>query len=415
MLAQRVLLGVLLIPAGALGAVGPLHGEPQPPATTLLEQGPLGRAAVVAVVEVEEVHDVVLSRGGLGQQIALCRVLEALKGPEAQGARVAVKVVGHRPTLDPRQPSIPYFKRGVKGRFVAFLGQREDGHAYDLIDLYAARGPDAEGRLAAVRAAARLARIEEAGLKARETLAWLLEALGSEHRWLQGHAARDAHHLLSVAPAAFDARARERLGRIAGRVRDPDARWWLGRLLERLRDEAGAAPLGPRHDPWERAFLALVTTEERLAAALAVLEEPQPFEQRRARVRWIWAEAEPSLRRALVEATAARHEAAWVAEWRLRYPGEEDPEVREALVRAVGILGSAADVPWLIERSHNPRLLRPALVALARRATPEARARLEAVARAMEQGGALAPDVPLEWLRWLCTEGLGDPEGSGGR
>lgn len=409
------LAGGLLPALVVAGSAGLLGAEPaRVPATTLLEQGPLGRATLVILATVDEVRDVVISRGGLGQQIVFLKVERTFKGEAAVDSRVAVRVVGHRPTLDPTRPSIPYFKQGVAGRFVLFLGQREDGHAYDLQELYGARGMEGDGRIEAVAAAARLERLLEPTIKGRATLAWILEALEGGNPWLVRHAARDAHHLLGVDPRAFDAAGRVRLTRLASSVRDVDARWWLGRLVERLQQEAVPAQPGPSLDAWQRAFLALATSEERRSAAELCLRGAGAGDAGRARLQWLWLEAEPSLRSSLVDLSVDLQQATLVTEWRARYPGEDDAEVRERIVRAVGALGGQQDVAWLLERTRNPLQLRSGLLALARIGGAAARSRIEEVAAALEAGEPAPRGVSLAWVRWLLSPEFRQSERTGG-
>ncbi len=410
------LVGCLLPALVVAGSAGLLRAEPpRLPATTLLEQGPLGRATLVILATVDEVRDVVISRGGLGQQIVFLRVERTFKGDAAVSARVPVRVVGHRPTLDPTRPSIPYFKRGVEGRFVLFLGQREEGHAYDLQELYGARGMEGDGRIEAVAAAARFERLLEPTIKGRATLAWILEALDGGNPWLVGHAARDAHHLLGVLPRAFDAAARARLTRLATTVRNADARWWLGRLVERLQADALPQEPGPALDAWQRAFLALATTEERRSAAELCLRGAGASESQRTRLQWLWLEAEPSLRRFLVDLSVDLKLAALLAHWRARYPGEDDAEVRESIVRAVGALGGQEDVAWLLERTRNPLQLRSGLLALARIGGAAATQRIQEVAAALEAGEPAPTGVSPAWVRWLLSPEFRESERRGGR
>jgi HEAT repeat protein len=61
-----------------------------------------------------------------------------------------------------------------------------------------------------------------------------------------------------------------------------------------------------------------------------------------------------------------------------RFSCESDVAVREAIVRAVGLLGDETAVPWVVERGDDPALFKAACYALARIRTPGAIERLTA-------------------------------------
>src|SRR5206468_382916 len=66
---------------------------------------------------------------------------------------------------------------------------------------------------------------------------------------------------------------------------------------------------------------------------------------------------------------------------RSTYEREQDAAVREAIVRAVGLLGDDGDVAWLVARAEQPSLVRAVAFALARVRTDAALAALRAIAR----------------------------------
>jgi hypothetical protein len=81
---------------------------------------------------------------------------------------------------------------------------------------------------------------------------------------------------------------------------------------------------------------------------------------------------EPEVRAWLVDWLAESGHASTLPALRAAYGREDEPLVREALVRAVGLLGTDADVAWLVERLGSARLVEAALLALARVRSPAA-------------------------------------------
>ena len=86
---------------------------------------------------------------------------------------------------------------------------------------------------------------------------------------------------------------------------------------------------------------------------------------------------------------------------RASYAHEEDPEVRSAVIRAHGLLGGDADVPWLEARLGNARLVETALLALARLRTPTARKALEAFREQRLKGSEEDQELAEKVLRLL--------------
>ncbi len=83
-------------------------------------------------------------------------------------------------------------------------------------------------------------------------------------------------------------------------------------------------------------------------------------------------------------------------------------DVRERIVRTVGLLGGAADVPWIAERLRSPTVRRAALIALARIGTKPARAQLvrAQVKSTAEEG---------RWIEYLLSPAFGAGERKAGR
>jgi len=336
------------------------------------------------------------------------------KGPARAGETIAVIAVGHRPTLDPTRPSIPYFQKGTSGRFVFFLGQREGGMAWLLEDLLAARGAEGEARVHAVEAVSRLAAMSDARAKSRETLRWSLQALRSPSPWLAGLAARDLYHLANLDPSCFDEEAVARMRRAAETSAAPDPRWWLGRAIQQVTRGSSATAedaAGTELDAWQRAFLRAPDAEARAAAVLRVLEDRSPAGLDR--LRWGWAECEPTLRVQLVEASALLDRRDLLDEWMRLYAGEEDVGVRVAMLDGVGRLGSPEHVAWLGERVASPLVRRAALLALARIRSPEALDRLRQAATVLDRGEASERELS-EWIRWLASDSFKDQEETSG-
>jgi hypothetical protein len=374
-----------LVVGAAARAAGAGDGEP-PSALTALEAGPYRSADAVLVGRVAHVTNVRAPGGTLGRQVARVRVERVFKGDHEAGDQVAVTVHGQRPTLDPARPSIPYFRAGEEQRFVLFLVRSRTGATYRLHTLYDAGGKVGDEKIAAVAAVAEVAALSDPDARARRTVSFLVAGLKASGRWTKAHAARELTYLAGVAPAAIDAATAARIRRLPPAALTPDQRFWL-RILFQLLAERGPAEKRPSDasdaetDPWRQAFLATSEPEARKTSLARLAASGKDAVERHGW--WAWSRVEPSVRVWFARLLGDRA-ATTAARMRAAYAGEEETEVRSAIVRAVGLLGAEEDVRWLAERLGNIALRRTALLALARVRTADARAHLEEARQAAE-------------------------------
>jgi hypothetical protein len=96
------------------------------------------------------------------------------------------------------------------------------------------------------------------------------------------------------------------------------------------------------------------------------------------------------------------------------YDRETDPTVREAIVRATGLLGDATDVPWLVAQASDPSLAKPLAFALARVRTDPALVALREVGR---RARAATPpdDETARLVEYLQTPAFVEAERAAGR
>jgi len=392
------ILGRALLTCLALLLLGAVARAEDVPATTALEAGPFRRATAVLVVQVLEVTDFRTPGGALGQQVVRARVLETLKGSAEPGSDVPVLVVGQRPTLDPQQPSVPYFRKGRQERYVLFLGRAPGRVAWRLQTLYDAEGLVGAEKIAAVKAVAGWSKIADADAKAQRTLRVLLPMLTSQGKWARPHAARELAYLAQVRPDVFDSRTLGQLNRVAAVGANEDVRFWLRRALQTVQQQAGAGSPRPAKgagaDPWRDAFEDAPGPDDRRQLLSHLLDTGGDTLQ--AQVWWAWARLEPSGRLWLLGALVRVRPEGAVAGLRVVYASATSDMVREGIVRAVGLLGSGEDVAWLAARLESPTTRRAALIALARIRTEEA---LDRLRRAREESRG----DEARWLDYLLS------------
>lgn len=358
-----------------LEAGGPGEDAERGPPLTALAAGPLGRSTHVVLGEVLE------RQGEREISIVRVRVERWLRG-HADEPEIHVLVGGPAPTADARRPSAPYFSGKAGASYLLFLARRERGTAFALENRIEVAGLEAQEKVAAVEAQIGLAAIAEPEERARRVLAHFLTALTAPGAWTRANAARELNYLATVRPQAFAPVARLRLQRVAdGPATAPAVRTWLRNLLTVLGPEGDDAAAGrtepPAPQPEDRApelgpaAGAALPVADRIGALDAALARSGADAPRRALV--LYREiAQPPIRAWLVDWLAESGHAAALPLLRLAYATEDEPVVREALVRATGLLGSEADVPWLVERLQNARLVEHALLALARVRSPAA-------------------------------------------
>jgi len=370
------LFGIALLAAsGSLAGVAAAR-KPVPPLTGL-EAGPWARADAVLHARVERVLDVRAPGGTKGRQVVHAKVLAVYKGLVKKDTEITLVVLGQRPTLDPAQPSLPYFRSGQQTRHVLFLGRADGAFAWRLQTLYDAEGRAGAQRVRAVEAVATWSAQTEIVTKAQLVVKDLLRMLGSGGAWTKTHAARELAWLARARPESFSRKDQSRLRRTAPLATSSDQRFWLRRTLTSIAARASTAKRDVvETDPWRRTFLGTTEPTERAALLTHLLHRGGALYKRHAW--WAWRRLEPSLRVAFVDALASAKRLDEAASLRRAYGTEDETEVRGRIVRALGFLGGDADVAWLIARTNNERLRRSALLALARIGSPLARLQLKA-------------------------------------
>ena len=390
-------------------------GEPCP--TTALEASAFDPADLVIVGQVLSVKQVRSPGGGRGQQLVRVAIENVLKGRAAAGSEISVMVIGQRPTLNPEQPSVPYFSEDKLDRYVLFLARDPGQFAYRLRTLFEGRGSLGKEKIAVSQAVGRLAAIPSEEEKARRTLAALLAMSKGTGTWTKSFAARELNTLAAARPDVFDARTRARLQRMPSMVLTPDQRFWFKRLFKTL-SIAGAMPsradpgdeAEQEQDPWRATFLSASDAEQQKQMLTRLLTGGGEALSRHAG--WVWHEMDPSLRLWYVRAVGEAGVHSEAGRLRRLYATEEETEIREAIVRTVGLAGGEDDLDWLIRRADNLGLRRAALLAIARIHRPAGTAFLE-----KEHKAALsaARRTEAQWLEYLLGETFAEAERRAGR
>ena len=384
------------------------------PPLTGLEAGPFARADAVLLAKVLSMTDVRAPGGAAGRQVVTAEVIEAYKSPPAPdglepAATFALIVLGQRPTLDPARPSEPYFRRGDTGTYVFFLARATGAYAWSLQTLFDAQDRDGRAKAAAVSAVGTWRGITDPQARAQRTLRDLLAMAVAADAWTRTHGARELAWLAQARPDVFDAASQARIARLLPTARSADQRFWLRRILALLdargTDGSSTGPVA-EEDPWRATFLESQDPQERQALLTRLLAPGNPAFGQQAW--WAWQRLEPSMRAWFVDALVETGHREAVAELRRAYAGEEDPDVRAALVRAVGRLGGAEDVGWLAARVANLPLRRVALLGLARIRTEEALSRLRQV-RSVSDADTAA------WIEHLLSPEFLEAERRAGR
>ncbi len=394
------------------------------PALTALAAGELGRSTHVALGTVTSLKDV------RGMAIAHVAVERWLRGVFA-APTITVMVGGPRAGLEAKRPSLPLLERRTGVTYVLFLVQREEGEAFTLENRQVIEGLEGLERVRAVEAQVELAAIPDVELRARGVLQHFLAALESRGAWTRANAARELNHLALVRPEVFSESARARITRAAEGPASPTVRSWLSTLARRLdalpapaqgsRPTATfgtpqptllAPPLAPAAAPTGGA--PIPDAEQTLTRLDTQLEE-SGAEAPRVALQLLRRLAEIRQRVFVIDWLAAAGHAEALGGLRAFYAQEEEPDVRAAVIRAHGLLGGEADVPWLRERLGNARLVETALLSLARIRTPAARAALEAF-RVQRLGGGEEDQELARKVEHLLSPAFEEAESaSGGR
>lgn len=421
------------IAAALLAALGwslvtgdPLHADEKPAVPRV--QAPLTdvervlREGVVTVV-VGQVRQVQSIRQ---QQIVHHTVTRQLLG-ERVGSPVTILVPGPGPRLDKKAPSGAWFRGSDRRRHVLFLKQGLGGHAFEFHRKVEAEGPIGDEKILAIVEELRLARIVGDEQRAQETITWLLAQLDATGMWTRIHAARELRQAATSRRDLFDARRHARI-KSALRSRLPrDARTWLQDLDRYLE----TTPRPPRPatststDPAARDEPGLTALEKSWRELYREKDPSGRREQLRSlsgrrlsrqveRLYYAWRISESETRllilTLLVEA-GPKDLAAWI---RRRYADAEDREIRRALVRNLGFVGSDADVAWLVARSRNPHFQRTAWLALARIRSPTALTYLEAARANLRRSSDADAAFSIQWLDHLLSSEFEKGQNSGG-
>jgi hypothetical protein len=420
-------LGVLALAFAAATATPVAAGDapsaPPREALTSLEAGALARADAVVLAHVRLVAP---ARGG-APTLARARVERCLLGTAS--GEVTVFVGGPRSADRPAdRPLEPWFtgtalgERG--GRHVLFLRATRQGSGFTLEGLFEAEGEEGAEKTQVLAQELRLALEPDPARRRGLVVAHLLRLVEAERPWSRLHGAQELLWLAGRVRGALDETALAAIESRLARSYERPVRVALAAALDRVEPgrsarAPAARPSGPPDDPpalppplpplppepappspsgpgavpapppaapagaasaeVARLRAALATAEGREArlealSALARAGGASVADDLAARL------ADPDARvreraAALLGDVGARGALAAVLE---RFPGEDDPAAREALVRAAGLLGDESTVAWVTPRGEEPGLFRAACYALARLRTPAAIERLTA-------------------------------------
>ena len=380
-----------------------------PDPLTSLEAGVLPRADLVVLGKVR----IVRPAGPGGPTIARVGIEKTIRGTPPDDD-LTLFVGGPRNTADASRPSTDYFEGRTAGRYVLFLTRTPNASGYELASLFLADDLVGNEKVRVLVGELALQAVTDPLERARQTVPFLVGLLSAEFPWTRVHGAKELSTLSISAPRAFPPETLAEIEAARRGAVDEAARIYLGRVVERLGTgtvDAGAPRAGaPRRriDPSPtaaflkaRGALATCTSAPERVRTLSVL------------AREGGEAAAPDLLGALTrdpDATVRERAAVLLGDVQApealapvlaAFATEKDGTVREALIRAAGLLGNASTVPWLVERLESRPLWTALAYAFARLRTPAALAALEDLrSRAC---GAVPPDDALvrlvEYLR----------------
>jgi hypothetical protein len=358
------------LPCAVARADAPKEAAPPPdPAPGGLDPGLVARAPTVLLGRVAWV------RPGIGgaQHLSRVDVERTIRG-RVPGRSVTLFLAGPPPEADARQRG--RLEGQVGRRFVLFLSPTRGGSGHQVEALFSAE--DAVGAEKAAFLAAEFAPAEGSAGDARaRRVSRLLEALARGGAWTRAQAAALLRLLADADASSFPESAHAELRSALSRAADPASRAHLAAVLERLAPPAdGGGKAGGAASRLRRHFREAEGDDARCLALTSLAREAKG----EALGDLLAAAADPSPRvreRAAVLAGDVAPERALSALLD-RFASEEDPAVREAIVRAVGLARGFESVPWLVERERHDATRRAALYALARVGGPDADAALAA-------------------------------------
>jgi hypothetical protein len=346
---------VLALAALFAPAVRALAEDPAPGSQDLV----VPRSPVVVLARVAWVKPGV----GGAQHVARLEVERALRGSAEAAPTVFLAGPSSRADLRLRGR----LENEVGRRSVFFLSRTGRGSGWVIDALFSAEGTAGSEKAAVLEREIAIEDVADPAERRRESVSLYLDVLARGGAWGRSHASR---HLLALAAdgsEAFPDTAPGEVSAALARAVDPRARAALEGVLLRIADGQGTGPR-PRQAPdaetrrrhWREAEgddarLVALTAYARAAGPSAreelsaAAEDSSPRVRERAAVLLGDLRAKEALPRLLE-----------------RYPIEADAAVREAVVRAVGLAGDEASVPWVIERSREEPTRRAALYALAR-------------------------------------------------
>jgi hypothetical protein len=412
--------------------------RPAREALTRLEAGELGRSDAVVLAQVRVA---VPGRAG-APTLARAAVERTLKGAAKGEVTVFVGGPrgADRPTdraLDPWFTGAALGERG--GRYVLFLRTSREGSGWSLEGLFPADDEEGREKAQVLEDEIRLAAEPDVARRRGETVAHLLRLVEAERPWSRLHGARELAWLAEKVPGAIDDEALRAIEALHARASEKGVRGALAAAIDRVEPgrslrpppappagtepfpgsddvpaprpaadppparspDGPAAPPAPGPAPGAAAGgpvvpaaapapAALAAEVPRLREALAAANGPAArLDALTSLARAGKSSVTEDLARHLSDADAVVRERAAVLLGDVlataalprvlaRFACEDDPAVREALVRAAGLLGDETTVPWVVERGADPALFRAACYALARIRTPAAIGRLTA-------------------------------------
>ncbi len=379
-----------------------------------VEAGPWARAGAVVVIQVEHVRRD--PRVPIGPSLVRGTVRAVLKQPPPRpgveplvpGAPLVVGILGGRPAGGTdAQASVPLLAEDDRGRHVVFLAPSSSASAWEAQALFSAEGLEGEQKVAALQRLGQLSAIEDPVRRRREVLEWLFDALREPRTWTRENAAREFVWIARHHPAALDAPARLRLRRAAAGATSRAQREYLVRALSFLSDAPPPRSSAATSDPSERWRAAMERAPDAATqAGLLISRHREAVGSGRAAawrdLHWAWSAVVPEARLGWLRALRAGAAPDEAAVWRAYYAREADHAVLEALVRAVGLTGGEADVPWLAARVERDDLWHAATLALARIRTATALGWLRRERAALVERGDDAERVG--WLDHLLSE-----------
>lgn len=438
-LARGVLAGLAAVALAGAAVVEGGDPAPKPQPLSSLLSGVYAEADLVASASVR----VLVAGGGGAPTLARARIERTFKAPAAGGsdgveAEITLFAFGPRETADPRNPSAPWFEgaaaSGGTGRYVLFLSRSEKGSGWNVLAFFPAEKEQDREKEAVLAKEVELSRIEDRAERCRKTVDYELSLLDAVWPWTRLHGARELAWIATRAPEAIDEERRRRI--LAARDRAPESgvRKWLagafpGGNVPAPADDPFADPRpvnagsrgsppadgsragsSPSADPeWEAEVAALrkrvieaATPEARVEALaaygraagpdgakdlLVFFEDPESCVREKAAVLLSDVGARDALPRLLSA-----------------FDAEPAREVRAAILRAAGILGDDATVPWVLSHGTDPVLAEARLTALARLRTADALKALDA-ARA-----SAARAVPPDEATLRLVDRLRSPE-----